>query len=190
MLRKSREHLAGRLRSEVPLPEKQVARAVKLSPVRLEGARVFGEITVRGPHIPLIHYDVTPATVTARLGVPSRRWPGFTYALRAGERRRSEDYPHGAGRPFVARMPGGHLGVYYRPGYSSGVRQSGLWGKGGRGVKEHAAIKEAYGPDVQYHVADPDVEQMILDRAAETFPAVLSRYVEQALARHEAGEFA
>ena len=190
LMQRVRGQLADYLRSEVPLPEKLASRAIKLSAVRLDGNRVSGEITVRSPHLPLIHYDVSPAEITARLGLPSRRWPGFSYGLRAGERRRSEDYPHSAGKPFVARMPGGHLGVYYRPGHKSGVRKSGLWGQGGRGLKAHAAIKEAYGPDVQYHIANQDVEQSVMDRAAEAFPIILSRYVEQALARQAAGEYA
>ncbi|MDR2573269.1 MAG: hypothetical protein LBC94_02800 [Desulfovibrio sp.] len=86
-------------------------------------------------------------------------------------------------KPFIARMPGGHLGVYFRTGYQSGARQGGLWGKGKRGAKAHAAIKQLYGPDAQYHVADPAVEQAVIDRAAGVFPSILARYVEQAIER-------
>jgi hypothetical protein len=188
MMQQVRDQLAGYLRSEVPLPEKLARRAIRLSGVRVAGDGAVGEVTVRSAHIPLIEYDVSPGEITARLGMPSRRWPGFTYSLRAGERRRSEDYPHSAGKPFVARMPGGHLGVYYRPGYKAqGGR--GLWGKGKRGIKSHAAIKQIYGPDVQYHVATPEMEQSVLDRARAEFPGILARCVDQALARHAAGEF-
>jgi hypothetical protein len=187
MMHEVRGYLAVYLQTEVPLPGKLAVRTIRLSGVRMQDNGAFGEVTVRSPHLPLIHYDVLPADITARLGVPSRRWPGFTYALRSGERRQSKDLVSGAGLPFVARMPGGHLGVYSRPGYRSGVRKSGLWGTGRRGSKPHMAIKELYGPDVQYHVATPNVEQSVIDRATANFPAVLSRYVDQAIAAHASG---
>jgi hypothetical protein len=185
MMRDVADQLADHLESEVPLPAKLSRKAVRVGSVSVRGNVVSGDIKVRSAHLPLIHYDVQPGDITARAGLPSRRWPGFTYALRAGERRQSRDLINGAGLPFIARMPGGHLGVYFRPGYNagprSGGRASGLWGKGSRGEKSHASIKELYGPDVQYHVADPAVEQAVIDRAADTFPVILSRYVEQAI---------
>lgn len=176
VLRDGAAYLADHLQTEVPLPPKMSARAVRVSGLRLVGDAVIGEITVRSPHLRLIHYDVRPSAVTARRGTPSRRWPGFTFALRAGERRASEDLPtYGGGTPFIARMPGGHLGVYYRTGRRT------------RHGREQ--LQEKYGPDVQYHVATPEVEQGVIDRASLRFPAVLARYVDQALATHAAGGY-
>ena len=183
LMRGVADQLADHLESEIPLPVKLARKSVRIGAVNLRGNVVSGEIRVRSAHIPLIHYDAQPGDITARTGLPSRRWPGFSYALRAGERRASKDLILGAGLPFIARMPGGHLGVYFRPGYSSGVRQSGLWGKGKRGTRGHAAIKQLYGPDVQYHVADPAVEQAVVSRASGAFPSILARYVEQAVER-------
>jgi hypothetical protein len=187
MMQRVRDQLAAYLRSDVPLPDKLAVGAIRLLSVRLQGNSVAGEIVVRSPMIPLIYYDVQPATITARPGMPSRRWPGFTYALRSGERRGSLSRIFGAGLPFVARMPGGHLGVYFRTG-SEAKRPSGLWGKGAREVKAHQAIKEDYGPSVQYHIANPQVEQVLINRAEEAFPVILSKYVEQAIATHAEGE--
>lgn len=176
-----RDQLAGYLSSDVPLPDKLSRKAIKLSGVRLEGGTVMGEVSVSSALIPLIHYDVEPFEITARRGMRSSKWPGFTFALRTGDRRQSSERAEGKGLPFIARMPGGHLGVYFRPGYQSGVRESGLWGKGKSGFKAHDAVKQAYGPRVQYHVATPDVEQMVIDRANSVFPVVLARYVDQAI---------
>ena len=188
MMQGVKEHLADYLESNVPLPSRLRKQALRVSSVMVRSDTVGGEITVRSAkHIPLIEYDVRPGEITARLGMPSRRWPGFTYGLQGSERRQSKDYIQGAGLPFIARMPGGHLGVYFRPGYQSGVRQSGLWGKGKRGVTAHAAIKQLYGPDVQYHVANPQVEDSIVRNAREVFPMLLSLHVERVLATFGGG---
>ncbi|MCL2459131.1 MAG: hypothetical protein FWF31_09890, partial [Desulfobulbus sp.] len=114
MLRGVADQLADYLESDVPLPAKIARKAIKISGVKLEGDKVTGEVNVRSPHVPLIHYDAQPDSITARPGVASRSWPGFSYSLRTGERRRSENLIKGAGLPFIARMPGGHLGVYFR----------------------------------------------------------------------------
>lgn len=183
------DQLAEHLESDVPLPAKFARKAIKISGVNLEGDKVTGTVTVHSPHIPLIHYDPQPAGITARLGLPSRQWPGFTYALRTGERRASVNLIRGAGLPFVAKMPGGHLGVYFRPGYTAGQnRKTGRWGKGRHGVKDHAAIKQLYGPDVQYHVSAPEVEEAVTARAAAVFPAILARHVDQAIAQFGGGQ--
>ena len=182
---------------QVPLPHGRIRSAVRVTGVRMEGNVAVGRVMVRSPRgIPLIEYDVDPAEITARPGMVSHNWPGFTYSLRAGQRRRSADYPHGEGLPFIARMPGGHLGVYYRTDWSAwmkneagyGGRKSGLWGKGKRGVKEHAAIRQAYAPSVQYHAADPEIEETIVGAASAKFPDILSRYVDRAIAAHGGGK--
>jgi hypothetical protein len=183
MMRGMAEHLSDYLESDIPLPAKLSRKAIRIGSVRLQGNAVSGEIVARSAHIPLIDYDAQPNAITARPGLSSRNWPGFTYTLRVGARRQSRDLIKGAGLPFIARMPGGHLGVYFRTGYQSGVRKSGIWGKGGRGEKAHAAIKQLYGPDVQYHIRNPAVEKMVVDYATDAFPIILDRYVEQAIER-------
>ena len=188
MLREVAGQLSEHLETNVPLPTKHIRQAVKVVGVKLEGGKATGEVRVRGQHIPLIDYDVQPSEITARRGLPAKSWPGFTYALRTGERRASANRIHGKGLPFIARMPGGHLGVYYRPGHiAGGTFQRGLWGKGRHGVKDHEAIKEDWGPDVQYHVATPEVEEAVSERVALDFPAILARHVDQAIAEFGGG---
>jgi hypothetical protein len=189
MLRGVADQVAQHLEANVALPAKFARQAVKISGVKLEGDKVMGEVTVRSKHIPLIDYDVQPKTITARRGLPSRQWPGFSYALRLGERRKSESRIHGKGLPFIARMPGGHLGVYFRPGHIAGsTYKKGLWGKGRRGTKDHEAIKQDWGPDLQYHVATPEIEEAVCSRAALDFPAILARHVDRAIAEFGGGQ--
>jgi len=187
MLKGVREEVAERLQSEVPLPAKLLEKAIRISGVTVKGNGVEGEILVKGKHVPLIHYDAQPSDITAQAGISSKNWSGFTYALRTGERRASVNLIEGRGLPFIARMKGGHLGVYYRPGYKAGLgrgRQSKLWGTGARGEKDHDSIKEMYGPEVQYHIADPAVEEAVNSRVSAEFPGIMDRYVEQAIAEY------
>lgn len=179
-----KRQVANHLEKNVPLPAKYIRKALRTTTPRAAGNVVIGDVTVESPSIPLIYYDVQPLEITSRQGVPSKQWPGFTYALRAGERRQSGERTQGAGLPFIARMPGGHVGVYYRAEHQSGVRQSGLWGTGKHGAKPHAALKQAYAPPVQYHVSIPSLLQNIADDAGDAFPIVLARYVDQAIATH------
>ena len=167
-------HLAEYLSSDVPLPAKTTSKAIKLNPPTLKGDAVVGFVMVRSTMHPLINYDVQPQEVTARPEMHPRQWPDFTYSLRAGERRAGRSRVQGASLPFIARMPGGHLGVYYRTGRST---------KHG-----NVQIKQAYGPTVQYHVATPGVEDRFLEQANSRFPEILARYVDQALATHGGGE--
>ncbi|MCL2791079.1 MAG: hypothetical protein FWD79_10605 [Desulfobulbus sp.] len=189
MMRGVADQLAEHLESDVSLIRKTTRDAVKVLGVRLEGDKVTGEVRVRSQHIPLIAYDVDPADITARPGFSARNWPGFTYSLRTGERRRSENRIKGASLPFIARMPGGHVGVYYRPGHKAGSTfKRGLWSKGRRGVKDHDAIKQDYGPDVQYYVATPEVEEAVIARTAVDFPAILARHVDRVITQFGGGE--
>ena len=158
-----KDQLAEHIKSDVPLPDKIAKKAIKLSSPRLSNGTVIGEVTVGSATVPLIHYDVQPPEITARPGMRSKKWPGFTYALRTGERRQSSDRTEGVGLPFIARMPTGHVGVYYRT---------------------PSQMKQAYGPTVQYHVATPEVEGKIVDQANAAFPAILARYVDQAIEAH------
>ncbi len=165
-----KDNIAGYLSSDVPIDPKAAKKAVKMNQPRMAGGSVVAEVVVRGSMPPLIYYDVEPQEVTARKGSAPGQWPDFTFSLRRGERRPGRSRVQGAGLPFIAKMPGGHLGVYYRTG-----RQT----KNG-----NAQIKQAYGPTVQYHVATPEVESAFTDQANSRFPAILARYVDQALAAH------
>lgn len=158
-----RNDLAGYIKSDVPLPDKIAKKAIKLSPPRASGGVVVGEVAVGSATVPLIYYDVQPLEITARAGMRSKQWPGFTYGLRTGERRESSERSQGISLPFIACMPTGHVGVYYRT---------------------PTQMKQAYGPTVQYHVATPEVEHKIVKRADTVFPSVLARYVDQAIATH------
>jgi len=167
MLQGVRKELAGHLVSEVALPEKLAIGAMKLSSApRLSGGVVVGEVTVKSANLPLIYYDVDPMEITARTGMRSKQWPGFSFALRKGQRRQSAERVQGVCLPFIARMPTGHLGVYYRTA---------------------TQMKQAYGPTVQYHVADPGVEDMIVSNAQRRFPDILSRFVDKAISEHGGG---
>lgn len=106
-----RNHLAEHLSSDVPLSGKSAKKAVKLNHPRMSGGAVIGEVTVRSTMLPLIEYDAEPQEVTARPGVQPKDQPDFTFSLRRGERRAGRSRVQGAGLPFIARMPGGHLGV-------------------------------------------------------------------------------
>ena len=157
-----KSNLAAHLTSEVPLAKKAAGKAVKLGRTSVSGGFIRGEVNVSSRMIPLVDYDAKPQTITARKGVRSSNWPDFTYSLRRGQRRGGRSRIEGISLPFIARMSSGHLGVYYRASKTS--------------------IKQAYGPTVQYHVATPEVEASFARTAELKFPAVLNRYVEQALA--------
>ena len=164
VLRIARSDLARQLVSDIPLPPRVIEKSIKLSHAVASGQGAEGSLTVVGRAMPLINYDVQPQDVTARKGARPKQWPGFSYSLRAGERRQREELPgkYRMGLPFIARMPGGHLGVYYR----------------GSGKK----LQEAYGPSVQYHATTPEVEQMLRAGAEDNFARILPRIVDTVLA--------
>ncbi len=165
VLRLARTELAGQLVSDIPLPPRLIEKSIKLSQAVARGQGAEGSLTVAGRAVPLINYDVQPQDVTARKGMRSKQWSGFSYSLRAGEQRQREELPgkFRTGLPFIARMPGGHLGVYYRTA---------------------SQLKEAYGPTVQYHATTPEVEQMLRAGAESNFSRILPRIVDTVLAEH------
>lgn len=67
-------------------------------------------------------------------------------------------------------MPGGHMGVYFRPGYRS------------RENENNYAVKQAYGPSIQYHVVTPRVLGMFEEEVESRMPVTLTRHVQQTLA--------
>ena len=164
-----RTGLVRYLVSEVPLPDTALKKAVRLGQVTRSGETAKGNITVQSKAQPLIHYEVEPEEVTARPGKRSSQWPDFTFALRSGERREGKSRIYGNSLPFIAAMPGGHLGVYFRAAFTS--RNTGK-----------ASLKQAYGPSIQYHVATPHVRSLFEKEAESRMPVVLARYVRQTLA--------
>jgi len=174
VMQEVRNHLAEYISSDVPLPPKAALKAIRLYAPRMQGDGVVGEVVVQSRMFPLIDYDVQPKEITARKGLHPRQWPDFTFSLRRGDLRAGRSRVQGVSLPFIARMPAGHLGVYYRTGRKT--------------KKGNVQIKESYGPTVQYHVATPEVEGAISEQAHSNFPAILARYVDQALANHGGGE--
>lgn len=161
-----RRELARYLSGEVALPVHMTARAIKMFAPSVAGTTITGRIMVKSTMLPLIYYDVQPLEITARPGMRPKQWPGFSFGLRKGERRQSTERVQGISQPFIARMPGGHLGVYYRTA---------------------TQLKQAYGPMVQYHVANPEVEGPIVENAQRRFPNILARFVDQAIEKHGGG---
>lgn len=168
-----RNHISEYLNSDVPIDPKAARSAVKLNSPKMSGDVIIGTVVVRSRVLPLIYYDVQPQEITARKGVHPRQWPDFTFSLRRGERRSGRSRAYGGSLPFIAQMKGGHLGVYFRTG--------------GRTKKGNVQIKQLYGPTVQYHVATPEVEGTFTEQANSRFPAILARYVDQALANFGGG---
>ncbi|MDL2268871.1 DUF4403 family protein [Desulfosarcina sp. OttesenSCG-928-A07] len=152
----ARTDLSRRLSKMVALDPKVIKRSVKMSrPLVVEnGVRAW--INVSSKPIRLIEYDVQPRDVTARRGVASRHWPGFSYALRHGKRMLSESLMEES-LPFITAIPRtGHLGVFRR--YSKG-------------------ISEVYGPKLQYHAAAPQIEERVIRGAELHFRELLPRIV-------------
>ena len=183
VLRIARSELASQLVSDIPLPPRLIEKSIRLSQAIASGQSVAGSLTVASKLIPLINYDVDPQVVTARKGMRSKTWPGFSYALRSGERREREQLPgqFRASLPFIAQVRN-----------SSGRRRNGAVyeaqaGAGPLGVYYRTAfgqLKEAYGPAVQYHATTPQVEQMLMAGAEENFARILPRIVDTALTAH------
>ena len=164
-----RDELVSYLDSDVPLPDKALRKAVQLGSVAKAGDTVRGNITVQSKAQPLIYYDVEPQEVTAKPGKRPSQWLDFTFSLRTGERREGKSRTQGIGLPFVAVMPGGHMGVYFRAAFTS--KNTGK-----------TSIKQAYGPSIQYHVVTPRVRNMFEKEAESRLPVVLARHVQQTLA--------
>lgn len=161
-------------KSSVPLSDKIINKAIRILPLRQQGGGFVGSISIHSKSVPLIEYETQPAGVTARKGMSSKDWPGFTYALRTGERRESTERLEGLGLPFIAETKTGHVGVFYRTGYRTRDSASG---------KPTWAIKQAYGPSVQYHFT-PEMEQDVVDIASAALPRVFARFVDQVIAEH------
>ncbi|MDL2275147.1 hypothetical protein LJC22_03355, partial [Desulfosarcina sp. OttesenSCG-928-G10] len=82
----ARTDLSRRLSGMVAVDPKIIKRSIKMSRPLVRGKGVAASIKVSSKPLRMIDYDVQPREVTARRGMASRRWPGFSYALRSGKR--------------------------------------------------------------------------------------------------------
>lgn len=165
----AKDELSQKLAADVSLPAKLIRQSVKSLTPRINGNGVEGYVRVASKAVPLIEYDVEPKEVTARKGLRNKQWPGFSYSLRSGARRRREELEgleHMKGLPFIASMHnrgrGGHLGIYRRTAFGQ--------------------TKELYGPYVQYHATTPEMEAALISSAEGNFLRILPRVVDQVLA--------
>lgn len=163
-----RTEVLGVLIRDVAVGNKFVRRAVKA--VRNMGDSA--EFKVFSKRLFLDDYELTPREQTARLGVRSKDWPGFTYKLRrSGDTYHSLGTPTGSdgtgSTPFLARTSGGNLRVMYRRN------------------PEHQGNDDvflAYAPPIQYHAVAPHVEEAARNTAMRIFHTELERAVDSILA--------
>ena len=78
VLRIARSDLASQLVSDIPLPPRLIEKSIRLSQAVASGQSVAGGLTVATKLIPLINYEVDPQVITARKGMRSKSWPGFS----------------------------------------------------------------------------------------------------------------
>ncbi|MDE7065236.1 MAG: hypothetical protein K2O70_07185 [Desulfovibrionaceae bacterium] len=164
-----RADVIGVLVRDITVGNKFVRRAVKA--VRNMGNSA--EFKVFSKSLFLDDYELEPREQTARLGMRSKEWPGFTYRLRRdGKLFHSYGTPTGSdgtgGTPFLARTSGGNLRVMYRrnPGH---VRAG-----------EHDVFL-AYAPPIQYHAVAPQVGDVARNTTMRIFHQELTRAVDNIL---------
>lgn len=157
------------LERDITVGRKFVRRAVKA--VRHMGAA--SEFRVFSKSLFLDDYELDPREQTARQGVKSKEWPGFTYKLRQGGKTfHSYGTPTGSdgtgSTPFLARTSGGNLRVMYRRNKSRV-----------QGGEDDVFL--AYAPPIQYHAAAPQVETLARETTMRIFHAHLVRAVDNIL---------
>lgn len=167
---KVRADVIGVLERDITVGNKFVRRAVKA--VRDMGGSA--EFKVFSKSLFLDDYELEPRAQTARTGMRSKDWPGFTYRLRRdGRLFHSYGTPtgaHGNGSvPFLAYTGRGTLRVMYRR-------------NPGRVRAGEDKVFLAYAPPIQYHAVAPHVEQTARDTAMRIFHQELSRAVDNILA--------
>ncbi len=167
---KVRADVIGVLERDITVGNKFVRRAVKAVRNRGDSA----EFKVFSKSLFLDDYEVDPRERTARPGMRSKEWPGFTYRLRRdGRQFHSYGTPtgaHGNGSvPFLAYTGRGTLRVMYRrnPGHVQAGEEN---------------VFLAYAPPIQYHAVAPHVEETARDTAMRIFHQELSRAVDNILA--------
>lgn len=164
-----RADVIGVLVRDITVGNKFVRRAVKA--VRNMGGSA--EFKVFSKSLFLDDYELEPREQTARFGMRSKEWPGFTYRLRRdGKRFHSYGTPTGSdgtgSTPFIARTSRGTLRVMYRR-------------NPGRVRAGEDRVFLAYAPPIQYHAVAPHVERTARDAAMRIFHQELTRAVDNIL---------
>ena len=167
---KVRADVIGVLTRDITVGGTFVRRAVKAVRNRGDAA----EFKVFSKSLFLDDYELEPREQTARTGIRSKNWPGFTYRLRRdGRRFHSYGTPTGSdatgGTPFIARTSRGTLRVMYRR-------------NPGRVRAGEDRVFLAYAPPVQYHAVAPHVERTARDTTMRIFHEELNRAVDAILA--------
>lgn len=179
-LQHTRTTMAEQLTATVPLAPKLIAASIKLSMNFASAHAVEGSVTVLSKAIPLIHYGVTPKTVTAQKGQRPKQWAGFSYTLQNGQTRTREALigRQSSGIPFIAHMRNStgkrRNGVHYAS--QSGDGHLGVYAK-----TPFGKIKELYGPTLQYHATTPTMEQTLINAAHNRFNRILPHMVDAVL---------
>lgn len=156
------------LEKDVAVGSRFIKRAVKA----VQNLGETSRFRVFSKNLFMDDYELTPMEQTARLGVPSREWPGFTYRLRKGGKEfHSFGTPTGSSGtgsvPFIAKTSSGRLRVMYR---RSGRQEPGK------------DVFLAYAPSIQYHAVAPDVEEAARETTMRIFHKELARAVDEMLA--------
>lgn len=164
-----RKRVIGVLKDEVTVGERFIKRAVKTAQIRSG----LGEFRVVSKRLFLDDYELSPRVPTARPGMQSRNWPGFSYKLRrSGKTYHSFDTPTGGdgtgSKPFLGITDNGTLRVMYR-------RNPGHVEEGQRDVYL------SYAPPIQYHAVAPEVEETARETSMLIFNAALERAVDNML---------
>lgn len=149
------------LEQEVTVGPRLVRRAVK-------AVRDYGNearFRVFSKNLLLDDYKLTPRERTARRGVRSSRWPGFSYRLRKSGPVFNSLGTLGGGtgtgsHPFLADTGEALRGMYRRA---------------------NGEIFLVYGPSVQYHACAPEVEEEAREVGMELFHEALDRAVSRLL---------
>lgn len=167
---KVRADVIGVMERDITVGNKFVRRAVKA--VRNMGDSA--QFKVFSKSLFLDDYELEPRKRTARLGVRSKEWPGFTYRLRRdGKQFHSYGTPTGSdgtgGTPFIAPTSQGTLRVMYRRN------------------PDHVQTGDddvflAYAPPIQYHAVAPQVQETARNAAMRIFHQELARAVDNILA--------
>lgn len=165
-----RKEVIGVLEQDIAVGRKFVRRAVRAVRHLSESS----EFRVFSKSLFLDDYELEPREQTARQGVRSKEWPGFTYKLRQGGKTfHSYGTPTGSdgtgGTPFLAMTASGQLRVMYRRNKN-------------RVESGENDVFLAYAPPIQYHAAAPQVEDHARETTMRIFHAKLIAAVDGILA--------
>lgn len=168
----TRRKVLEMLKTDIAIDSGFVRRAVKSIMYRDTQA----QFRVYSKNLLLSDYEVNPSEQTARAGIRSRQWPGFTYKLRnSGDTYSSFGMATGhdgtGSTPFLAYSTNtGELRVMYRRNKNYG--------------DEVLIINNA--PSIQYHAANPEVEDTVRIVSTRLFHDALHIAVNRRLLRNGA----